>query len=398
MVHALILAAAANWSLTLDGPWKFHTGDDVRWAVPAFDDRSWTTQSLRAPASANDGDQGITHFAPGWEAQGYNGYTGFAWYRLRVAAPSSVNDELAILGPAMADSAYQIYVNGQLVGGIGDFSGATPVAYGVHPAIYAVPATNGPLVIAVRTWMAPFAAGPRSGGMHVAPVIGTLAGVSDAYHEQWFEKIRAFALEIAQVCIFVALALWAFMRRAHALAIALLLTAAIRADLIILWCLNVMSIPAYFVIQGVLVVPLALGTWMVAWTFWLRLQERRLAYIALAMTALYVVLKFAHAAPLEINVLRYAFLMLLVLIVCLGFREQRNRTLIALPAIVLIAIGQFAPEVARLGVPGIWFPFGMGVSLTNYAYLLASFAIALLLNWPQEIVKMWPFRGATLRG
>jgi hypothetical protein len=398
MLHALILAAVANWSLTLNGPWKFHTGDDVRWAAPAFDDRSWTAQSLAAPASANDGDQGITHFAPGWEAQGYGGYTGFAWYRIHVENPSSGTGVLAILGPAMADSAYQIYVNGQLVGGIGDFSSATPVAYGVHPAIYAIPATNGPLVIAVRAWMAPFAAGPRSGGMHVAPLIGTPAGVSQAYHEQWFEKIRAFALEIAQVCIFVALALWAFLRRSPALAIALLLTAAIRANLIILWCLNVMSVPAYFIIQGFIVVPLALGAWMVAWTSWLELQERWLAYVALAMTALYVVLKVAHAAPLEINVIRYAFLVLLVLIVYLGLRERRTRTLIALPAIVLIAIGQFAPEVARLGVPGIWFPFGMGVSLTNYAYLLASCAIALLLNWPHEIVKTWPFRSATSRG
>jgi hypothetical protein len=397
MLHALILAAVANWSLTLDGPWKFHTGDDVRWAAPAFDDRSWSTQSLAAPASANDGDQGITHFAPGWEAQGYNGYVGFAWYRIHVANQGSATGELAILGPAMTDSAYQIYVNGQLVGGLGDFSGAAPVAYGIHPAIYTFPTTNGPLVIAVRTWMAPFAAGPRSGGMHVAPVIGTLAGVGDAYHEQWFEKIRAFALEIAQVCIFVALALWALMRRAPALAIALLLTAAIRANLIIFWCLNLMSIPAYFLIQGVIVVPLALGAWMVAWTLWLELRERWIAYIAIAMTALYVVLKLAHATPLEINVLRYAFLALLVLIVYLGLRECRMRTLVALPAIVLIAVGQFAPEVARLGVPGIWFPFGMGVSLTNYAYLLASFAIAFLLNWTHEIVKTWPFRGATLR-
>jgi hypothetical protein len=381
MIHALILAAVANWSLTLDGPWRFHTGDDVRWAAPAFDDRSWTTQSLAAPASANDGDQGITHFAPGWSARGYNGYIGYAWYRIHVANPAAASDQLAILGPAMADSAYQIYVNGQLVGGLGEFSGSTPVAYGIHPALFTIPATNGPLVIAVRTWMAPFSAGPRSGGMHVAPVVGTIAGVSETYHEQWFEKIRAFALEIAQVCIFIALAVWAFMRRSPALAVALLLTAAIRANLAILWCLNIMSVPAYFVIQGVFVVPLAFGAWMLAWTFWLDLRERWIAYIAVAMTVVYVALKFAHAGPLEINILRYAFLALLVVIVYLGLRESRDRTLIALPAIVLIAIGQFAPEIARLGVPGIWFPFGMGVSLTNYAYLLASFAIFGLLGF-----------------
>ncbi len=396
MLHPLVLAAAANWSLTLDGPWKFHTGDDVRWAAPAFDDRSWATQNLAAPASANDGDQGITHFAPGWNAQGYSGYSGFAWYRLRVAHRAPAHAQLEILGPAMADSAYQIYVNGQLVGGIGDFSNATPVPYGIHPASFAIPATAGPLVIAVRTWMAPFAAGPHAGGMHVAPVIGTPAGVSDAYHEQWFQKLRAFALEIAQVCIFVLLAVWAFMRRAPALAVALLLTAAVRANLAILWCLNIMSVPAYLLIQGVLVVPLALGAWMVAWTFWLELRERWLAYIAMVMTALYVALKAVHAAPFDVNVLRYAFLALLVVIVYLGFHEHKTRTLITLPAIVLVAIGQFAPEVARLGVPGIWFPFGMGVSLTNYAYAIASLAIVALLV-PQKY-KIMALSGRQIGG
>lgn len=378
MILAFILAAVANWSLPLDGPWKFHTGDDLRWAAAAFDDRGWSTQNLAAPASANDGDQGITHFAPGWEAQGYNGYTGFAWYRIRVANPTDAQADLAILGPAMADSAFQIYVNGQLVGGIGNFSGATPIAYGIHPAKFAIPPTKGPLVIAVRVWMSPGSSGPSSGGMHVAPVIGTPSGVSSVYGEQWFEKIRAFALEIAQVCIFVALAFIAFRGGAFALGVALVLTAAIRANLVILWCMNIMSVPAYFVIQGIIVVPLALGAWMLAWAFWFELRERWIAYVAIAMTALYVVLKIVHAPLLDLSILRYAFLALLALIVYLGLRENRSETLVALPAVVLVAIGQFALEVGRLGVPGIWFPFGMGVSLTNYAYLLASFAIAAL--------------------
>src|SRR5215469_5612652 len=194
MLHALLLAAGISWALPLDGPWKFHTGDDSRWASPAFDDAAWVTQNLAAPADANDGDQGITHFAPGWEAQGFSGYQGFAWYRIRINDPLLQRGDLAILGPAMADSAYQIYADGRLIGGIGSFSGPTPLAYAIHPAMFGIPAAQRPLVIAIRVWMGPWAAGPRSGGMHVAPVIGNAEGVRNAYVAQWFEKIRAFSL------------------------------------------------------------------------------------------------------------------------------------------------------------------------------------------------------------
>ena len=30
----------------LDGMWKHHTGDDPRWADPAFDDSAWPTVSM----------------------------------------------------------------------------------------------------------------------------------------------------------------------------------------------------------------------------------------------------------------------------------------------------------------------------------------------------------------
>ena len=40
----------------------------------------------------------------------------------------------------------------------------------------------------------------------------------------------------------------------------------------------------------------------------------------------------------------------------------------ALLALVLIGTGQFAEELSALGFSGIWFPFGVGVSRTQYAY------------------------------
>lgn len=386
MLHALLLAAAVGWALPLDGPWKFHIGDDPRWASPTFNDAAWVTQSLAAPADANDGDQGITHFAPGWAAQGFKGYQGFAWYRIHVDDALLARGDVAILGPAMADSAYEIYVGGKLIGGIGRFSGTAPLAYAIHPAMFAIPQAHGPLVIAVRVWMGPWAAGPRSGGMRVAPIVGNVAGVRDAYAMQWFEKIRAFSLEIVQTILFVLLAIVALLliplqankRGPIALAVALLLTGAQRAHLTVLWCSSVESIPTFFIVARVLAA-VTLGAWPIAWTYWLDLRKPRIVYAGGALTVLYAFTAVLKWPALLASVERYALLAILVLVVYFGLRERRRATLVALPAIVLVAIGQYGLELARLGVPGIWFPFGMGVSLTNYAYLVANVAIFGLL-------------------
>src|SRR5579884_2951830 len=48
----------------LKGQFRFHAGDDARWADPAFDDSSW-------PLLRSD---------RGWSSQGYPGMSGFGWY------------------------------------------------------------------------------------------------------------------------------------------------------------------------------------------------------------------------------------------------------------------------------------------------------------------------------
>ena len=63
-------------SVELDGPWKFHVGDDPAWSQPDFDDSSWEEIDLTPDSS--------TGVALGWTAHGHRGYSGYAWYRLQV--------------------------------------------------------------------------------------------------------------------------------------------------------------------------------------------------------------------------------------------------------------------------------------------------------------------------
>jgi hypothetical protein len=412
MYVALALAAAVNWSVRLEDSWKFKTGDDLRWADPRFDDRAWGTLNLAAPADANDGDQGIGHYAAGWEANGYGGYTGFAWYRILIASPPSSGRDLAVLGPAMVDSAYQIYANGKQLGGIGDFARPIPIAYGIHPMRFNFPSARQPVLIAVRVWMGPWAAGHRSGGIHVAPVFGNAAGVESAYKMQWFEKTRAFALEIVQACLFIVLAVVALSllpfdrarRGPIMLAIALILTALWRANLAFFWLSGTESVQRFVHLHVILLVPITLGAWTLTWCYLFRLNEsHRITVVTSALTILYIlaeVLKrplfdggflsaLAPAAALVSRWDRYAFLLLLIYIVYRGVRERGNEAWLALPAIVLISIGQFAGELFTLGAPTIWFPFGMGVSLANYAYLFATPAIAALLWSRLRLQTAW---------
>jgi hypothetical protein len=66
-------------SVTLDGPWQFHLGDDQTWANPAFDDSAWEQLTTDEP----------------WGAQGHPNESGFAWYRRHIA-PYLQGEELAV--------------------------------------------------------------------------------------------------------------------------------------------------------------------------------------------------------------------------------------------------------------------------------------------------------------
>jgi hypothetical protein len=68
---------------------------------------------------------------------------------------------------------------------------------------------------------------------------------------------------------------------------------------------------------------------------------------------------------------------------------------LALAAMVLVATGQYKDELWAMGVQNVWFPFGVGVSRTQYAYAALIVVLAALLM--RRARRVWE-PGAGARG
>jgi hypothetical protein len=162
-------------SVELAGPWKFRIGDDMAWAQADLDDSNWDSMDLTPPPGSADATLGISGNIPGWTVSGYAGHSGFAWYRLKVDI-TGASRRLAIKMPAMADDAYQVFVNGRQIGEMGKFVRNRVTAYSSLPQSFRLPkgVGDGKASIAIRMWMdsaTPFNS-PDAGGLHGPPVLG----------------------------------------------------------------------------------------------------------------------------------------------------------------------------------------------------------------------------------
>jgi hypothetical protein len=398
---------------TLTGPWRFHLGDEPRWAEPGFDDSGWEVVDLSAPASATDGDVGLPNYAPGWSARGHEGYYGYAWYRIHLTLRAPLRESLALLGPWQVDSAYQIYQNGALLGGVGDFSSVTPTAYGYHyPTFFPLPATahdDDPMVIAIRVWMGPWDVDdPGSGGIHIAPAVGERRAIAAQYHLQWLKIVAGYGVDaIPALFLFLAaimvLCLQPFDRGGTAypwLATALALSGIQRGNQPFFFWLQIETVADFVIFILALAGSLSLGAWMMAWRGWLELT--RPAWLPKAIAVLTLVLFVArlldnawlfhvalpHFAGLGVGYLiaavRLAFLLILILIAYQGVRRRRREGWHALPAVLAIGAVLFTRELAAAHVPGIWFPWGVGLSLSecaSVAFVVLLFALLQRRLW-----------------
>ncbi|HEY5253558.1 MAG TPA: SpoIIE family protein phosphatase [Acidobacteriaceae bacterium] len=167
-------------AVALNGPWKFHTGDNLAWAQPNFDDSNWQDYTIDAKQSALPIAQLLQSPAlPGWQRHGHSGYTGYAWYRIRLQRPPDAHS-LALLMPQHFDDGYEVYVNGQKIGSLGKLDPVRAV-YSERSKLFALPETvfagHAPVTIAVRFWDSGYQGLPSlhnvTGGLRGVPVLGS---------------------------------------------------------------------------------------------------------------------------------------------------------------------------------------------------------------------------------
>jgi Stage II sporulation protein E (SpoIIE) len=396
-----------NATVALNGPWKFHTGDNMAWAQPDYDDSAWDKMDLTLPSGSYDPNSGAGGWVPGWTLRGYKDLSGYAWYRLRVNIQNG-QSALALKMPELVDDAYQVYVNGQLLGQFGRFTPRGVTFYTTQPLVVSLPATlhNGATTIAVRMWMSadtPYNQ-EGAGGLHQPPVLGQASVVQALtdlywYHLEHLSLIASLSVAVNLLALLVAFALFWLDR----------------SELAYLWlglqCTQSLLFGAFGVIEayttwisgtatnllmGALLAPLGNGLVLIFWATWFRTPRIRLLRrvvwsivvlqgIAVAMTRapLYGDVVPVHAnvwlRPL-IGILEVLLALLLLRVTYLGFRKDRVEGLLALPPVLLVIVSWYgAPALVALHVQTYFYLFGMAFPLPLVATYVALAIVTVLM-------------------
>lgn len=401
-----------NATAALTGPWKFHTGDSPGandagtplWAQPGFDDSAWGTMDLTPPPGSYDPEIGSSGYVPGWTSRGYKGYSGYAWYRLR---PNVQNDQnsLALKMPVNFDDAYQVYVNGQLIGQFGRFTPHSVTAYLALPQVFPLPANvRGPTSIAIRMWMGAYTplVDPDAGGLHGSPMLGQTNAITELLNLDWYAVNRSIFGDFVEIAILLLALLvsfglfWLDPKEPAYLWLGLVCAAALARTASIV-AANYAPVPGnpLFLFQDAVLTPLIIGLWVIFWAYWFRTgwmgRIHRMVWslvlvqgigVAMLRAPLYGDIVPVHAVVLlspATVALKLLLGVLLVWVTIRGIRQNRVEGWLALPAVVLVIVSQYQEELTVLHVPASFFPFGVAVTLTVIATGLSLLIITVLL-------------------
>lgn len=384
-------------SARLNGPWKFHTGDNTAWAQPDFDDSAWNSIDL----TVAPGTQGVA----GWTQRGYPGYAGFAWYRLRVDVQGA-NHRLALKMPDQADDAYQVYVNGKLVGELGKFTGQRVTAYPSLPEGFPFPKSvgNGTVSIAIRMWMdsATRFNSPDAGGLHGPPVLGYASFVNDSveldydFMAHYLGSVYLEALILFMALLMAAALFWLDREEQAYLWLALVCTVTLLYNAILL-SVNVVAwigqTPAV-VLRDVVLHPARIGLWVLFWGYWFRMAKIRrlhqmvwpLVALLLAGTAmlrpplygLVVPVHYATYLSPALLVVKLGLGVLMFFVAYRGFATQKTEGWMAATAVVLGIIANFTTELRLIHMPTMFTVFGFYIQLGTVATVVSLLLITVM--------------------
>ncbi len=362
----------------LDGAWRFHPGDNPAWAATGADDRDWDRLALVSDPSLRDGDVGIPGYFDGWRARGHHQLEGYGWYRRQVILPQQ--GDLVLAGPPVVDDGYEMFWDGQRIGGVGELSGSPKVG-ATRPLLVKLPPSGGKstALLAIRTFMQPHMnRDGLSGGLRTVPVLASPAQGQALHQAQWRRTIAGYIVDAVEPLLMLLLVVMAtFVARApdHRefalwIGLALIASAGLRLGNAVTAWSDLVSLPRLSWQNGVILAPAAKLAWTLGWNAWVDGKDRRLvAFIAVAAWVLLVVGALVENPSLAAAGRALIALSLAVIgvrIACFG-----RRKVAALSAMALTSVGLFASDLSAMGLPGIWFPFNIGVSRSQYAYALA---------------------------
>lgn len=402
-------------SLPLNGPWKFHIGDSpvdpatgkLLWAEPAFDDSKWKDMDLTPPPGTYDPATGTGGYVPGWTARGYPQIAGYGWYRLRVNVrngDAEVPNQLGLKMPAVFDSAYQVYANGQLIGQFGKFTAKGVTFYQSQPRAFLVPlaSAGGAVTLAIRIDMDPSSTlvNPGAGGLHGPPVLGqapVIQAMQILARKAVLRYLTSYFVEffILIIALSVAFALYWLDRSEPAYL------------LLGLNCVGLLIFVSSFILtRATTSIDSAFGSWiygvtngaadplwLLFWGYWLRLEQRRLLLFFVWPLALLQISTLIMAGPpfwgrvVPLSAGPWLYLLaagilwltslLLIAVAVLGIRKNRVEGMLALPSMLLVGI--IWPFIAVLHLPFVYQPFGIYIPIGMLGTIVSLIMVTVLL-------------------
>lgn len=391
----------------LYGPWKFRTGDDMAWSQPGFADSTWDSMDLTPPNGSADATLGTSGFIPGWTTRGYAGYSGFAWYRLKVSVEGA-GARLALKMPDSVDDAYQVYVNGEKIGEFGKFTGKRVVAYSALPRGFRLPTKvrSGVITIAVRMWMdsATQFNSPDAGGMHGPPVLGDASTIASQVQLDWDDTAHGVGsgfLETLILLLALVVSLSLFWldgsedsyRWLGCVSFATLLGNAV--VLLVNFTTEIGQTSAILLLD-VFLTPVRIGCWVIFWGYWFRLWRmprlHRLVWgmvILLSVgTAMLRPPLHGQIIPLQAGVYIEPFLLavklglaaVLLVVTYRGIRKDKAEGWMALPAVLLAAIANYQRELRLIHVPTTFSILDFTISLGTVSTILSLLLVTVMLS------------------
>jgi hypothetical protein len=393
-------------SVELDGPWKFHTGDDAAWSAPGFDDSNWGAMDLTPPPGSADDTLGTSGEIPGWTASGYPDYSGFAWYRLKVNVQGA-NRRLAIKMPDGVDDAYQVFVNGKRIGSFGSFSAHHVTAYSTLPEEFRLPkgVGDGTITIAIRIWMdsaTPFNS-PDAGGLHGPPVLGyasVIGALTELDYDDTAHYIGSGFVEsvILFMALLITLALFWLDREEKAyLWLALVCLATLLSNTLLLsvnftpWIGQTYAV----ILTDVILTPLRIGLWVLFWGYWfrvwniVRLHQLVWSLVGILMigTAMlrpplygeHVPVHYSHVIEPILLVVKLALGALLFFVTYRGLTRQKTEGGMAVTAVLLVFVANYQRQLLLLHIPAAYTVLGFTISLGTIATVVSLLIITVML-------------------